>query len=207
MISRVKSTLWAFVAAGACACAPATVTAQADPDSVQHRNNCRLAEQVLSTGHPAPREQWALEVIWNCPEVAGTLAHSLSAARASTDTAYLNALTAPFIRIRDGEVFSAAAALAQDRSASVPARVAAIRTLMFAVRPGGVVDFAWLMNPNTVQCFLPRGLHAEILNGAPLPNDYLAQVRSLASRIQSDATEPQIVRSAANCAMFSVRGQ
>ena len=203
----MRLAVWTVVLASVCACAPAAVTAQASPDSVRHRNNCRLAEQILSTGHPAPREEWALGIAWSCPQIAPTLARSLAAVRASADTAYLNALTAPFVRIRDGSAFSAAMNLAQDRSASVPARIAAIRTLMFAVRPGWFVRFAWLMNPSTTHCFLPPSPHSELFNGVPLPDDYVAQVRYLASRIQSDPTEPQIVRSAANCAMFSVRGQ
>jgi len=207
MILHVRSAAWTFVLASVCACAPAAVTAQGSPDSVQHRNNCRLAEQVLSTGHPAPREDWALGIAWSCPQIAPTLARALTAARAFTDTAYLNALTAPFVRVRDGSVFSAAMNLAQDPSASVPARVAAIRTLMFAVRPGWFVDFAWLMNPSTAYCFLPPSPHSEILNGTPLPDDYVAQVRTLAARLQNDSGEPRIVRSAANCALYSVRGR
>jgi hypothetical protein len=207
MTRLVRPSLWSVALAGVCACAPAAVTAQTSPDSVQQRNNCRLAEQVLAAGHPAPREEWALGVVWNCAEAGPTLARSLSAARASTDTAYLNALTAPSNRIRDGSVFAAAANLAQDRSASVPARVAAFRTLIFAVRPGWYVDFASLMDPNIVQCFLPPSPHSRILNGTPLPADYVAQVGSLASRIRGDSTEPRVVRSAANCAMYAAGGR
>jgi hypothetical protein len=177
------------------------------PDSVQHRNNCRLARQVIASGHPSPREEWALGVVWNCADAGPTLAAALSAARASTDTAYLNALTAPFIQLRDGTVFSAALSIAGDRAASVPARVAAVRTLMYAVRPGGYVDPAALPAADTRYCFGIPTPHSRIVNGASLPADYVAQVRALAHRIQNDPGESAGMRRAANCAMYSVRGR
>ena len=39
---------------------------QAKPDSVKLRNDCRLAEQVLTTGEPGPRRTEALKVIGLC---------------------------------------------------------------------------------------------------------------------------------------------
>lgn len=207
MMKRARAVAFAAGLVMVAACAPAVMTAQANPDSIHHRNDCRLAEQVLSTGHPAPREEWALGVIWNCPDAGATLAAALTAARTSADTAYLNALTAPFIQLRDGQVFAAALTVAGDRGASLPARVAAIRTLMYAVRPGGYVDPAALPNPRTVNCFGMPSPHSEVLNGAPLPSDYLAQVHALMSQIQSDTSEAEGIRHAANCAMFLVRLQ
>jgi len=187
------------------ACAPAAMTAQANPDSVHHRNNCRLAEQVLSTGHPAPREEWALGIVWNCRDAGPVLATRLTDARASTDSAYLNALTAPLIQIRDGQVFAAGLALAGDRAASLPARVAAIRAVMYAVRPGGYVNPAALADPRAVNCFGTPSPHSEVLNGAPLPSDYLDQARALMSRIASDHSEAEGIRHAAQCAVFLIR--
>ena len=187
------------------ACAPAMVTAQASPDSIQHRNDCRLAEQVLRTGHPAPREDWALAMIWTCAQSGPAVAEALSVARASSDTAYLNALTSPLIRLRDGSVFAAALTLAGDRGASVPARVAALRALMYAVRPGGYVDFASLGSPQTINCFGTSATDSRVLNGAPLPANHVESVGVLADGLQKDASEPDAIRSAANCAMLLVR--
>jgi hypothetical protein len=181
------------------------MTAQANPDSIHHRNDCRLAEQALSTGHPAPREEWALGVVWNCRDAGPVLAAALTGARASSDSAYLNALTAPLIRLRDGYVFAAALALAGDRSASLHARAAAIRALMYAVRPGGYVDPAALSNPRAVNCFGTPSPHSEVVNGAPLPSDYLEQARALMSRVTGEQSEPEGIRHAATCAMFLIR--
>ena len=207
MMKRARAVAFAAGLVGVAACAPATMTAQANPDSIHHRNDCRRAEQVLSTGHPAPHEEWALGVVWNCRDAGPALAAALTAARTSADTAYLHALTAPFIQLRDGHVFEAALSVAGDRAASQPARVAAIRTLMYAVRPGGYVDPAALPNPSTVNCFGMPSPHSEVLNGAPLPSDYLAQVRALMWQIQNDTSEAAGIRHSANCAMFLVRLQ
>lgn len=43
-----------------------TVRAQANPDSVKLRNDCRLAQQVLTTGQPATHRQEALTIIGLC---------------------------------------------------------------------------------------------------------------------------------------------
>lgn len=45
---------------------PSALHAQADPDSVKLRNDCRLAAQVLSTGQPAPHFEDALTTIARC---------------------------------------------------------------------------------------------------------------------------------------------
>jgi hypothetical protein len=189
----------------AAACSPTIGTAQANPDSIRLRNDCRLAEQVLATGHPAPREKWALGVIWNCRDAGATMATALRAASTSSDTAYLNALTEPFIRLRDGAVFAAAVSVAQNPGATPPARVAAVRTLMYAVQPGGYVALAALSNPHTLFCFETPSPHSEVLNGTPLPADYVQQVRTLFYRIEHDSAESQELRRAAHCGSLLIQ--
>ena len=49
--------------------------AQADTDTIHLRNDCRLARQVLETGHPAPQRREAMLTIARCGlEAAPTLA-------------------------------------------------------------------------------------------------------------------------------------
>jgi hypothetical protein len=51
-----------------------SVVAQANPDSVKLRNDCRMAAQVLTTGHPGPHIDDALTTIGLCgPEAEGAL--------------------------------------------------------------------------------------------------------------------------------------
>lgn len=46
--------------------ASSAAAAQADPDSVKFRNDCRLASQVLTTGQPGPHTEDALSIIGLC---------------------------------------------------------------------------------------------------------------------------------------------
>jgi hypothetical protein len=197
-MSRMISLVLAF------AMVPAVLQAQEDSTAIQHRSNCNRAEQIIASGHPAPEEEWALGVVWNCAGAGPTLAAALSVAKASSDTAYLNALTAPFIQLRDGTVFTAALALADDNSASVPARVAAIRTLIYAVRPGGYVDPAVLPQDGPRTCFGSPSPHSSRIEGSPLPANHVALVRALATRLRTDSAAPREIRQAATCTVYAV---
>ncbi len=60
MMARIAVATLALALCGASA------QAQVNPDSVKLRNDCRLAEQVLTTGEPATHRQEALTVIGLC---------------------------------------------------------------------------------------------------------------------------------------------
>jgi hypothetical protein len=53
--------------------------AQANPDSVKHRNECRLALQVLVKGEPARLTGWAINYVRSCGR--DTWAQGAAAAR------------------------------------------------------------------------------------------------------------------------------
>lgn len=114
---------------------PLAASAQANSDSIKHRNDCRLAIQVITTGQPAARSDWAMTFVRECAGFPAALRNSLSAARNSRDTAALARLTAPADWLRDGDVFTAAFELARDRGASPVARVFAIRVMMWVYLP------------------------------------------------------------------------
>lgn len=187
-----------------CTVLPTVLYGQADPDSVKLRNDCRLADQVLTTGNPAPHREWALGVIWLCPRAGSTLSNALRTATATTDTSYLDALTAPAIELRDGDLFSAAMSVAGNPSASVPARVFAIRTLIYTARPGGSVDYDRLVADDPRVCLGSSSPHSSVRSGTPLPSDYVEQMRALANRTFRDGTQPKSVRQAAECVLFAV---
>jgi len=179
--------------------------AQASPDSIKRRNDCRLAEQVIRTGHPAPRLLWASQVLRTCTSAGPSIADAMTTNRLSTDTAFLNAATYPTIQLRDGEVYRAALAVAGDKTASIPARVLALRTLVWTLEPGGSVSYAELSDE------LPEGrrrrcnslgahLHLQITRGAPIPNDYAEAIHRLARGLENDPTEPRQIQRAAVCA-------
>ena len=186
------------------------VSAQTVPDSVKQRNDCRLAEQVVRTGHPAPKREWALwEIRRHCGASGGrALADAIREHRTSRDTAWLGELTSPAIQLRDGAVFAVSAQIARDRSASPEARVFAIRTLIWSLRPGYGITYDDLAGAGEGSggCYShgPE-LHFQPTDGAPLPAGHASEVQAVAEQILLDAAEPAPVRSAARCALLASR--
>lgn len=182
---------------------PASLHAQANPDTVKHRNDCRLAAQVLTTGQPAVKRAWAITQARTCAGVADQLANALRGSRVSTDTVRLSALTAPADWLRDGRLFSAAYDIVRDRTASVQARVFATRVLMWAFAPGDEIDYRHLVDLNGDGQWSCGGTgaswHGEITRGTPLPSNWAAQANALGRSIAHDRDEPSAVRQAAVC--------
>src|SRR5690349_17810761 len=65
-----------FAAAGSLLLSSTSLFAQGggDPDDVHHRNDCRLALQIVETGHPAPHREWAYSLLPRCGASAGPAA-------------------------------------------------------------------------------------------------------------------------------------
>lgn len=181
---------------------PLGLHGQVPADSVHLRNNCRLAEQVLSTGHPAPHWSWALTTIARCRTGGPALASAIRGTRTSTDTALLNAVTRPSSQLRDKVVYEAALSIASDRTASTPARVFAIRTLLWAFIPGSWITYSNLVgSPESGACYGGgQPLHSYVVVGERLPSDYARRVNDLGLRVARDTSEPSEVRAAAGCA-------
>ena len=167
-------------------------------DSVKLRNDCRLAAQVLRTGHPAPQRPWALSKILLCgPEGGSALSQAMRDARASADTALHDALTAPASRFRDGTVFQAAVDVAEDVTADPVARVFAFRVLAWALRPNSEISYVDLTG---TRCYgSGPSLHIVVFPGSPLPADYVERIHATTQAVLRLAGGPATVRRAAAC--------
>ena len=91
---------------------PGAVSGQERPGDVRHRNDCRLAEQILYDGQPDVRRTWALGIIGTCDQAATLLAQLWSAP--PSDDTELQALYRASARVGDGRVFEAAFGVAAD---------------------------------------------------------------------------------------------
>lgn len=184
---------------------PACAAAQnAMSDSVQHRNRCRLAAQIVRTGTPAPHAEWAYEFIAYCGSEGGAaVAAGIRESRHSSNVEELEQITRATLDLTDGQVFEAALDVAGDGAGTKEARVIAFRTLIRAVSPGRVISYAQL---SASSCFgLGAGLHFEAQHGTPLPADYSARIAQLATRIAADASAPPEVQRAAACTTLYFR--
>jgi hypothetical protein len=182
---------------------PACAAAQAVPDSIHLRNDCRLAGQVLTTGHPRPRLQWAAELMPRCPGVGMTVADALLRNRTWTDTAQLHWMTQPANSLQDGRTFNAALSVLRDEAASPESRVYAARVLYWLLYPSAGVYYSTLTDADGDghwPCVLFGGSsHLRLIRGEPLPTDWRIQLHSTASAIMRDDLAPQPVRQSAVC--------
>ena len=184
-----------------------SVGAQAEPVLVQHRNDCRLAAQTLSTGHPGPKTTWAIRIAPTCEEDgAAALASAVRGLRASTDTATLHLLRRQAGSFRDADVFAALLDVAGDPAASVPARIYALLAIESIVRPSERYTFEDATSEIDADG-LPRcsRLTSRIsdydqVQGSPLPEDYRTRIHDLLRSIRADSSTTPLVRAATNCA-------
>jgi hypothetical protein len=180
--------------------------AQANPDSIKRRNDCRLAAQVLRTGHPAPHRDWAHAMIGYCGREQWANAASAAIRRlsGSTDERELAAEWRHLWMLRDSAVFETIRDIAADRSASAPARLWALRTLATYIDPEGVYGSLTEIVANAPSgrpaCISNRAAGApEFREDRPLPSDYADRARHTAETIMKDESEGQIMRAAAMC--------
>lgn len=197
----------ALVLVSAVLALPVQVAAQAAPDSTEHRDDCRHARQVIETGHPAPHMEWALGFIGNCDRQlwGRTVATALRSLRTSSDLDELANVWADTQWLRDRHLFEAALEIGGDRSASLPARMFALRALLMLVEPGMQPSYAELSRVKHSNarrrwsCDLGKVRDAYMRGGVPLPADYERQAEALAKRIDADSLEPEELRYAAKC--------
>jgi hypothetical protein len=116
------------------------------PDSVRHRNNCRLAGQVLHTGHSHPKYEWARDYVILCQEEGpAMLASEWEAIPA--DTAQVNRLQRESARFRDVRLYRELRETALDRSRPDLVRVGAMLALAKYVDPHSASWFSDLRPP------------------------------------------------------------
>lgn len=188
---------------------PACASAQANPDSIHRRNDCRLAAQVLSSGEPRPRLQWAAEVMPGCPQAGRTIASAISRHRTSADTVFLSWITLPANSLQDGDVFDAAMSVLQDRTATPEARVYANRLLYWLLYPSSGVYYSTLVDVdgdgrNPCVAF-GSSSHMVLVQGSPLPPDWKSRVHAATRRVMQDLSEPGPVRQSAACVALRSR--
>jgi hypothetical protein len=180
--------------------------AQANPDSVKLRNDCRLASQVLRTGHPAPQSEWAHGMIGYCgrEQWANAASAAIQRLSGSTDERALAVEWRHLWMLRDSVVFETVRGIATDRSASAPARLWALRTLATYIDPQGIYGALTERVPNAPggrpACISNRATGApEFREDRPLPADFANQTRGTAETIIKDESEVPMMRAAALC--------
>jgi hypothetical protein len=179
------------------------------PLAVQHRNNCRLAAQVMLTGDPAPKRAWADSYFPACG-VYETPALLALWDRAGGDEAAINQLVHVSGTLRDQRLFDALTALASDADRAPASRVGALAVLARYVRPSAAHNLATLRLPAdsaarlraTVIASTPHA-HQDV-GDVPLASAAVDRVPTLLSSLEASPTEDAWVRYAARVLLGNV---
>ncbi len=170
--------------------------------SPAHAADCARAVRVLSTGGSRADVASSRAQIAACGSEAGpAVASYFRRLRAGRDTSAFRHVLDPAGTVRDGHLFAAALDVAADHGATPEARAAGVLAAALATRPNLGFDLAALMRQGEVgPCPVQVYDHTVTAAGAaPLPGD--ASTRVAATVLQlADASEPLLVRRAANCA-------
>jgi hypothetical protein len=127
--------------------AAAPAAAQADRAAEAHkRNDCRLAGQVLASGQPHPRYEWARAAIVDCEE-EGPVYFAAQWDTAPADSSALRQMIAGSSRVRDARVYASLRQTATDASRPSVVRVAAMIALAEYVDPHISIDLSELRVP------------------------------------------------------------
>ena len=188
---------------------------QAAPDTVKLRNDCRLAEQALRTGHPAPKVDWARTFLPDCEpqQWASASAAALERLRTSVNAPDLTQEWGAVSMLRDARLMALARSVALDRQASTAARVHALRYLARLLDERGEYSFDLLTEgvPTSSRvvravCSSGRAAGGQIrFTGSALPSDYRQQIRDVGEEVQS-AEGPEAVRRAGECVVYVANG-
>jgi hypothetical protein len=163
---------------------PLDAQATSRPDTVQHRNNCRLAVQVLTTGHPANKRYWALAYASTCGPVGGSaLAHALEQNRSSATPESLEEVVMVSSEFHDATIFRTALDIARDQSSTRVARIQALRVLYYQLGRGRVDPYESFLVAERGEIYpirhdYPCGV------GEPLPTDAAQQALRTAEAIE-----------------------
>jgi len=161
----------AMVFALAVAGSPHDASAQASdqPDEVHHRNDCRLARQILVHGQPANKVAWAQDVIASCDDIQETIAQALEQHRGDeVESEALDRLVFLTTEVVDANVFEAALSIAADPAAGTIGRLQAMRVVFNQFTPLNFVDFESFVDGGGFYV-LPRTGDPLVLT--PLPAD------------------------------------
>ncbi|HEY0018348.1 MAG TPA: hypothetical protein VGC13_18730 [Longimicrobium sp.] len=161
-------------------------------DDVHVLDECRLAAQVIRTGHPAPRREWAYGFITRCREI-GPAALASRWQETASDEPTLQQLARATTRLRTREVFVAVSGAARSAEHSPLVRIYAMAMLYSFAEPGSSVWMRDLLQPRENRSVRIYQVSGDGDRPNPL-GDVEAEVEALLAEIIAAGGEPQVIR-------------
>ena len=176
---------------------PGSACAQLQPDSVHHRNECRLARQILLQGQPANKRDWALNHILRCGAVGGaTIAAMVSESRHhETNDPGLEQTVMLTASMRDDSIFGAALGVAQDAAAGKASRIQALRILYFQIASWMAMDPYGSFLADSGGTYVPLS-DWEMLRGTPLRPDAVREALAVGERLLATERDRDVLAAA-----------
>lgn len=165
---------------------------------VQRRNDCRLAGQIVETGQPHTKKEWAEALIEACP-VEGPPIFAPKWLTVPDDTVAVETLLHQSARLLDARIYAQLRRTVQDRSRPSVVRVGAMLVLARYVDPHNAAWFNGVAPPEgpITRVLVPLGsaLHPSVIPGAsPLPASLRDEVLELLDRVAAaQQVEPRTV--------------
>jgi hypothetical protein len=193
-------------ASGAAAAQSSTVLG-----AMHHRNNCRIAGQVLATDQPANRVEWAASYVGSCPnEGPAWLVTQWQKVSSESEAMQLVHLSS---RFRDDRLYNTAIAIARDKRRPEAARIGSVLLLARFANPANALTFDAVRPPagliGEVRSSSDSNTGAVFESGAEPLRENLAVpiVQALDAIAANRVNEPTAVWYAAAAVAQRIRGE
>jgi hypothetical protein len=183
-----------FALMGSVVACPALYS-QSERQEPHLRNHCRLAAQVLETGHPAPRYDWALESIARCDETGPPVVAALWR-RPPSDVHAQERLFYPSYTLRDSRLTAAVIEAAENRSLPQLVRLNAVRVLAGHAAPEFLLSISDLLRVDSdiARYYFPSVDHVSVRNGqSPVEEGTIRDILAALQGMRNDP-DPQIAQ-------------
>jgi hypothetical protein len=163
-------------------CAHGLAAQHRESEDAHLRNDCRLAAQILTTGQPHPRYEWARDIVSECDASGGPALAAFWQA-VSADTSNLKHVVYTTSRLRDARILRALVLVAEDGGRPLEVRLSSLRVLTSYFKPSAYVTLRDLQHPSFGS---PLGWVTEFhaIDGTePLPPDTRNTILELVRRL------------------------
>lgn len=135
----MKYSCWATLAGLLWTAVPIRAQGAPPADEAQKQNDCRLAAQVVRTGHPAPRREWAYTIVQECEESGPAAIAAMWMGSRRPDADEFPLLIRATRTLRDRRIYAALRSFGQTPSADVDARLYALALLVVYATPVALI--------------------------------------------------------------------
>lgn len=200
---NTRTVLAFLVSAALVHFAPGQASAQ-QRDSAQLRSDCRLAAQIITTGHPSPHREWAWEYIGRCRDSAAVVLASVWSQRLAADVDN-GTLWRTTYSERDARVTRAVLAAIRDESRGRATRLVGIRVLASHAVPSLMVtsgDLAAIEGDSIRQVVLGAVSHSDVREGSePVTPLLVREIVETLTRLGQVDADLEVRRAARNVAL------